>query len=302
MSIILTGYNSWAGDIQKLATEKVLQSPIARAVTFYKRDIGTSPAGFQYTRDDFGANGNQLATTMPVLSSGQNHLTGVHADKTAVTAQWALSGHEISFTAGERLQAESMGFSQYDSKKIALARVYQRYTTQVATIGVPSLGNFTGLINNASVAKAPVKSGKLWTATGTTAEEILDDIGEMYASVISATGGDIMPDTLMIGASNYGALLTKKLTGTSTPLLQYVKDNFGIREIVSLSDAFTTINGKQRMSMHLNDEALIRIGASDIGTYGMDAVNGIIFKQDYLFGFGQPEIYELASVVYRDFP
>jgi hypothetical protein len=300
MSIILTGLNTWSADIPTRANVKVLESPMASAITVYQRDIGTSVTGTQYSRFDFGANGNQASTSMPILSAGQNILTGVHADMAAVTASWVVSGHSIEFTQLELMQAEKVGYSQYEVKKDALASVYQRYFTNVMATGVTSVGS-TGLINNAAVISAPIKSGTAWATA--TAEQILGDIAELSAAIGVSNGGYTSPDTLILGATNYGHLTTKVVTNTAVPLLDFVRNTYGITNIVRIPDALALVGGKQRMAMYTNDASLVRAGVADVGTYNWaPTIQGLSYSQTYLFGFGSPEMYDLSTIAYRVFP
>lgn len=299
MSIILTGFNNWTGDLTEQSKDKIIESPMAMAIPLYQRDIGTS-INFDYSRFDYGGNGNQKVDSMPIVSSGQNIPTGVHADKTAVTASWIVVARAIEFTALEAMKAEKLGFSQYDDKKIALLNLYQRDFSNVMVTGVSSVGS-TGLINSPTVLSAPIKSGTAWATAS--AEQILGDIAELSAAVMVSSGAYKQPDTLLIGATNYGHLTTKVVTNTSTPLLDFVKKTYNITTIVPIPDALALVNGKQRMAMYTNDSSLVRAAYADVGTYNWSpTIQGLAFSQPYMYGFGSPEIKDLSYIAYRVFP
>ena len=299
MSIILTGFNNWAGDLVQKAQVKIIESPMAKAIPLYQRGIGNSN-DFNYSRFDFGGNGNQKVDSTPIISHGQNILTGVHANMEAVTAKWVVVARAIGFTALEAMQAENLGFSQYENKKDSLLQLYQRDFSNVMATGVTSVGS-TGLINNTLVTKSPTKSNTPWATA--TAKQKIDDVGELSSAVMVSSGGFMAPDTLLIGATNYGHLRTETVPNTSTPLIEFISSIYGISNIIPIPDALALVNGKQRMAMYTYDSALVRGSYADVGTYNWEpTIQGLAFSQPFMYGFGSPEIYDLSYISYRDFP
>lgn len=302
MSIILTGFQEFLATVPTKTNLRILQNPIARGISFYKMPLETKSVN--YSNFNFGANGNQTAATMPILSSGQNILTGVQASALGRKAGFVVSGHAIEYTRLEEMDAQRLGYNQFDVKSAALANLVSKYYGDTIVGGIPALGaDYYGLINNPSVSKAPVSSGKKWTDAGTTAAEIIADVTELQSSITIATSSYVNPDTLILGVTNYAELRKRVMPTTNLPLEQHLKLTYGIKDIIAVSDSLTTISGKQRMAMYENNEGMIKAAYAEIGTYNTPPTQqGLMFSQPFLFGIGVPEIYEQASIAYRDFP
>ncbi len=108
-------------------------------------------------------------------------------------------------------------------KAFAARQTLEEKIDEVIAIGNSASG-LTGMINNASVPSASV-SGGVWS--GKTGDQIVADINEQLSTMLAATRGIEMPDTLLMPITGYSLISTKaRSTGTDLTVLEYIKKSF----------------------------------------------------------------------------
>jgi hypothetical protein len=280
--------------------QKIASSPIGKIIRF--NEVPYATTGGEYTRFDFGANGNQKATEMPVISAGQNILTAVNASMASAKSKFITSGHAIEFTHQEMRIAEKLGYDTFDKKFLAMQEKYEQYITEFYTAGNTVAGAY-GLFSNDEVTKSGLASAENWTMS-TENKKILADIRELKDSIFQATGGTAIPDTLMMGLSNYSILSQKSASSglnEGVTLLDIVKAEFP--NVVPTLD-YRTVNraGKQRLVALCANTGFFTADVSSLSTDGCAPTqNGTLWSQPYFFGFGEVQLNSLKHIQYRDF-
>jgi hypothetical protein len=144
-----------------------------------------------------------------------------------------------------------------DSKKLAAARkAFEFEIDEIAAIGSPDNGIPSGIINDASVTIDPATG--VWS--GLTAEQIVQDISDMYIGMKADTRGIGTPDTLAIPEAQHADISTRqRSTASDATILDYILKNFSWLKAVVPWDLLDTAGagGVDRGILYKRDEDVV---------------------------------------------
>lgn len=144
----------------------------------------------------------------------------VATKKTSIPVRGGGIGYGYSL---EELGAAQMANRPLTEMKASAARRgSEEFIQEVAMIGDADVG-FTGFINNANVPTGSATNGSWATAT---AEEILQDVNELFSSINEDTNDNEMADTLVLPIAQWNLIMgTPRSTLSDLTIAQYVANN-----------------------------------------------------------------------------
>ena len=148
-------------------------------------------------------------------------LAGTEKTKFQTPVYTAAIGY--SFGWEEVNQAMLLGRNLQADDAAAARRAYEEMVDRVAILGDSRKG-FQGLINNSSVNAASATNGD-WGGTGTTSDQVLEDVNNALLAVGSSTLYTSIADTLLLSFGKMNFLATTRLGDTERTLLSFLREN-----------------------------------------------------------------------------
>ncbi|WP_299085288.1 DUF2184 domain-containing protein [uncultured Paraglaciecola sp.] len=176
--------------------------PFAKSVTYYSSDKFGKANWINGNSDDIPLAGTELA----------QHETQVY-----------MAGIGYGYGFEEINQAQLMGVNLSNDDAMAARRAYEEMVDRVALYGDASKG-FQGLVSNTAVTATNVTTGD-WNNAATTEDQILDDVNELILGVATDTAYTSMANTLLLSNAKLSKLATKRIDGTGTSLMEYLRKN-----------------------------------------------------------------------------
>ena len=162
-----------------------------------------------------------------------------------------------SYSIQDIRRAQMAGLPLTDQLARIAKRAVEAKIDSIAAFGDSTLG-FTGFLNNANVPLVSVITGTWSTAT---ADQIVADLDKLVNSIVIATKGVHMPDTLLLDISSFTLLNSKQrsLASDVTILKWYLANNAFITNIdhwylLATADAAGT--GKRAVCYQRNQDVL----------------------------------------------
>ena len=261
-------------------------NPLAQTVTYF-------------SSDKFGAakwiNGN--ADDIP--------LAGTEKSKHETSVYEAGIGYGYGWL--EVRQAMMLGQSLQADDAMAARRAYEEMVDRVALRGDSEKG-FQGLINNSSVNAAAATNGD-WGGTGTTSDDVLQDVNDALLAVGTDTLYTSVADTLLLSFAKMNFLATTRLGDTDKTLLSFLRENntytamtgrpLTIRGVRGLETAGA--GGKQRMVAYRRDPSVLKLHIPMVHRFLPVHQDGPLrFVVPGVFRLGGLDIRRPAEVKYRD--
>lgn len=285
---------------------------LARALIFMKAksvDVQYAPTKF---REIFA---NNINTEVPLgadkvstpqfdqlgaftqIANGSNDLTSIDVSQGETLNKFIPYGAKISYTVFDLARAAFSGIP-LDTKKQQAARMsWERQLDGIAAIGDSASGIY-GITNHPNIQSVTSNNVNTWTvkaAAGNQAQ-ILDDVNKVCKAVISTTAGNVEPDTIVMGVSNYALIATtpwSAANGSNVMVLDLIlKTNPWIKRVIpwqrletaggsSLPRMVAFSSRSDVCEFMINDLALlapeVRGMGIDIAMYGRSA--GVVASQ-----------------------
>lgn len=261
-------------------------NPLAQTVTYF-------------SSDKFGAakwiNGN--ADDIPLAGTEKSkHETSVYEAGIGYGYGWLEVRRAMML--GQSLQADDA---------MAARRAYEEMVDRVALKGDAEKG-FQGLINNSSVDAASAPTGD-WGGTGTTSDDVLNDVNSALLAVGTGTLYTSVADTLLLSFDKMNFLATTRLGDTETTLLRFLRENntytamtgrpLTIRGVRGLETAGAL--GTQRMVAYRRDPQVLKLHIPMPHQFFPVHQDGPLrFVVPGVFRLGGLDIRRPAEVKYRD--
>lgn len=192
-----------------------------------RSDVSIGDEVSSFTNSTFAAAGGITPTGKAWVGKDSNTIQGLALDigKTATPLNlWAM---EVSYTIPE-LQSAIRAGRPVDAQKLAgLQLKHQMDTDEQVYIGDASLGLY-GLVNSPLVSTSNVVAGAATTTTWATKthDEILKDVNTILTNTWAASGWAVVPDTLLIPPTQYGALISRKVSDAGNiSILEFLRQN-----------------------------------------------------------------------------
>lgn len=173
--------------------------PFAKSVTYFSADKAGA-AGW--------INGN--ADDVPNASSNMTkHETSVY-----------MAGIGYAYGWEEIQHAQMLGINLTADGAMAARRAYEEMVDRIALEGDDTKG-FEGLYSNSNVPQAAATNGD-WAASGTTEDQILQDVNDALQNVHTNTVTTAMADTLLLPWTRFNLLATTRLGDTRGTILEFL--------------------------------------------------------------------------------
>lgn len=176
--------------------------PFAQTVTYYSGDKFGKAGWINGNADDIPLAGTELT----------QHKTSVYT--AAIGYGWGWEEVNVAMMTGRNLQNDDA---------MAARRAYEEMVDRVALAGDADK-NFDGLLDNAGVTATSATNGD-WLGTGTTEDQILQDVNDVVMSIATDTLYTSVADTLLMSPERLNYLATVRLGDTNMTLLQFIRAN-----------------------------------------------------------------------------
>lgn len=176
--------------------------PFAQTVTYYSSDKFGRADWINGNADDIPLAGTELA----------EHKTSVYT--AAIGYGWGWEEVNVAMMLGRNLQSDDA---------MAARRAYEEMVDRVMLYGDATKG-FKGLIDYTGVSAASLTNGD-WTGTGTTEDDILEDVNDLIMGTATDTAYTSMADTLLMSHTRLNLLATTRLGDTQSTILEFLRRN-----------------------------------------------------------------------------
>lgn len=176
--------------------------PFAQTVTYYSSD--------KFGRANW-INGN--ADDIPLAGTELNEFkTSVYT--AAIGYGWGWEEVNVAMMLGRNLSAD-------DAQ--AARRAYEEMVDRVALAG-DATKNFSGLLDYTGITAASATNGD-WLGTGTTEDQILQDVNDGVLGIATDTLYTSIADTLLMSPERLNYLATVRLGDTTMTVLEFLRRN-----------------------------------------------------------------------------
>ena len=172
-------------------------------------------------------------------------------------------GGSFGYTVQELRAAQMANIALEQRRAAAVRRAYEEKVENVAMFGESSVG-LAGFFNNATV---DVVAANTWftgaTATGTTAQDMLDLLNYGVTAIINGSQMKEQPDTILMAWEDYNVISTRRNSDSSdvTVLEYFLRTNPFIRNVEPINQLDAT-NGKlskNRMVFYKRDPQKVQL-------------------------------------------
>jgi hypothetical protein len=173
-------------------------------------------------------------------------------------------GDSYGYSIGEIRRAAVTGYP-LEQKRANVAREAIDNKLNYIALNGDTNTNLKGFLNYSGITEYTVASGgtggtKTWSTK--TAQQILDDMNGIVFSVINATNGIEIPDTLLLPMQQYNLIMTKRIGDGSdeTVMSYFLKTNRYITRIEWLTELSSSGAGSTaQMYAFVNDKSHLEI-------------------------------------------
>ena len=232
-------------------------------------------------------------------------LAGTEMTKFQTPVYTAAIGY--SFGWEEVNQAMLLGRNLQADDAAAARRAYEEMVDRVAILGDSRKG-FQGLINNSSVNAASATNGD-WGGTGTTSDQVLEDVNNALLAVGSSTLYTSIADTLLLSFGKMNFLATTRLGDTERTLLSFLRENntytamtgrpLTIRGVRGLETA--GVGATERMIAYRRDPSVLKLHVPMVHRFlPVHQAGPLRWEVPGVFRLGGLDIRRPLEVKYRD--
>ena len=172
-------------------------------------------------------------------------------------------GGSFGYTVQELRAAQMANLALEQRRAAAVRRAYEEKVESVALFGEASVG-LAGFFNNSTV---DVVSADKWftgaTATGTTAQDMLDLLNQGVTAIINGSNMKEQPDTILMAWEDYNVVSTTRNSDSSdvTVLEYFLRTNPFIRNVEPINqlDSDKSSLSKNRMVIYKRDPGKVQL-------------------------------------------
>jgi hypothetical protein len=172
-------------------------------------------------------------------------------------------GGSFGYTVQELRAAQMANVALEQRRAAAVRRAYEEKVEQIALFGESSVG-LAGFFNNATV---DVVAADKWftgaTATGTTAQDMLELLNYGVTAIINGSNMKEQPDTILMAWEDYNKISTTRNSDSSdvTVLEYFLRTNPFIRNVEPINqlDADKSELNKNRMVFYKRDPQKVQL-------------------------------------------
>jgi hypothetical protein len=198
-----------------------------------------------------------------LISDAADDLPRADVSQTEKSINIRSFGGSFGYTVQE-LRAAQMGNVALEQRRAAaVRRAYEEKVESVALFGEASVG-LAGFFNNAGV---DVLAADKWftgaTATGTTAQDMLELLNQGVTAIINGSNMKEQPDTILMAWEDYNVVSTTRNSDSSdvTVLEYFLRTNPFIRNVEPINqlDADKSSLSKNRMVIYKRDPGKVQL-------------------------------------------
>lgn len=224
----------------------------------------------------------------------------IATNKTSVPVRGGGIGYGYSLE--ELGAAQMVNRPLTEMKASAARRGSEEFIQKVAMVGDATVG-FKGFINNSNVATGNATNGSWSTAT---AEEILQDINDLFSAINEDSNDNEMADTLVLPIAQWNLIMSTPRSSTSDmTIAQYVAANSpflksinDIKKIQELKGAGA--GGTDRMMAYTKDPDKVVFHVPMPYKFLQTQPKGVGFEVPGMFRVGTVEFRYSGSAAYAD--
>jgi hypothetical protein len=172
-------------------------------------------------------------------------------------------GGSFGYTVQELRAAQMANVALEQRRAAAVRRAYEEKVEDIAMFGEASVG-LVGFFNNATV---DVLAADKWftgaTATGTTAQDMLELLNQGVTAIINGSNMKEQPDTILMSWEDYNIVSTTRNSDSSdvTVLEYFLRTNPFIRNVEPINqlDADKSALNKNRMVVYKRDPQKVQL-------------------------------------------
>jgi len=172
-------------------------------------------------------------------------------------------GGSFGYTVQELRAAQMANLALEQRRAAAVRRAYEEKVESVALFGEASVG-LAGFFNNSTV---DVVSADKWftgaTATGTTAQDMLELMNQGVTAIINGSNMKEQPDTILMAWEDYNVVSTTRNSDSSdvTVLEYFLRTNPFIRNVEPINqlDSDKSSLSKNRMVIYKRDPGKVQL-------------------------------------------
>lgn len=176
--------------------------PFAQTVTYYSSDNFGAARWINGNADDIPLAGTELT----------EHKTSVYTAGIGYGWGW----EEVN-------QAMLLGRNLQNDDAMAARRAYEEMVDRVALAGDAKKG-FKGLLDNSAITPTAASNGD-WDGTGTTEDQIIQDVNEAIMATATGTLYTSVADTVLLPHEKLNTLATRRLGDTTISILEFLRRN-----------------------------------------------------------------------------
>lgn len=192
-----------------------------------RSDVTIADEVSSFTNSSFAAAGGVTPAGKAWIGKDSTAIQGLALDIGKTTTPLHLWGMEVAYTIPELESAIKLG-RPVDSQKLSgLQLKHQMDVDEQVYIGDATLGVY-GLLNSPLVSVSNVVAGASTYTTWVkkTPDEILSDINTLLNNAWAASAWAVVPDTLLIPPSQFGYLVSQKVSSAGNiSILEFLKQN-----------------------------------------------------------------------------
>lgn len=169
-----------------------------------------------------------------VVANYADDLPRADVKGTETTVRIRDIGDSYGYNIREMIQSEALGSQLIPKKAYAARRAIELKLNSIALEGDVEFGLY-GFTNHPNISTANPTNGN-WTAQGTTAEQIIADVRQLYNAIQTQSKGVHVANRLAVPLSVLAAMQEKLVTDGSESAFDRVRKNYPELEIMGLPE------------------------------------------------------------------
>ena len=198
-----------------------------------------------------------------LISDAADDLPRADVSQTEKSINIRSFGGSFGYTVQELRAAQMANVALEQRRAVAVRRAYEEKVESVALFGEASVG-LAGFFNNSTV---DVLAADKWftgaTATGTTAQDMLELLNQGVTAIINGSNMKEQPDTILMAWEDYNVVSTTRNSDSSdvTVLEYFLRTNPFIRNVEPINqlDADKSELNKNRMVIYKRDPGKVQL-------------------------------------------
>ena len=243
------------------------------------------------------------------IAKNANDLKDVSIDMTAEAVRVFDAGRELSWTARELERSQKFGVALDTEKVEVLHDIFQQEAQATGYLGDADLG-FTGLLNNAEIAKEKITGKGLLVASTSDVKKLIEAYDNAMRAAEERADEVVMPTKLLVCPADYVLMHSIKIDVSNTntvSLIEYLEKhsyaavsgvNFKVEKVKELKGLANGSN-QNRQVLYTPDTKFLKFNIRPMWrekTYD----RGLQYCAAYLWRMAELQIRQAQTITYVD--